>query len=356
MRLRIFAMSSIGVILLSLILIASSMASQDSVQQENKTQENKTVKIINFINGYQGDKSFFDSAVRGLEKARQDFKVKLEVETIEAGYDPVKWQPALEYVADHEDYDILVTGTEDMSRILQSVAAEHKDKKFILYDASVNYTECDCKNVYSVLYKQNESAYLAGAYAGLMTKSGIIGILGGRDTPVINDFVVGYEQGARSVRPNVTVIKQYAGSWNDTGRGKELALEMYRDGADIVFQAAGSTGQGVFQAAQESKRFAIGVDSDQAQIIEQTKPEQAKLILTSAMKNVDNSLYRAIGLFMEGKLPFGQAERLGIREGGVGLARNKYYENATPTPVKTRIDQAENDLVEGKIAVDTALK
>jgi basic membrane protein A len=103
-----------------------------------------------------------------------------------------------------------------MARLLQEVAQKHPDKKFMFYDASVNYTECDCKNVYSVLYKQNEGSYLAGVYAGLMTESGTIGVIGGQDTPVINDFIVGYVQGAKEARPDIKVLGAYAGSWNDS--------------------------------------------------------------------------------------------------------------------------------------------
>jgi basic membrane protein A len=135
-----------------------------------------------------------------------------------------------------------------------------------------------------------------------------------------------------------------------------MATEMYDEGADIVFQAAGTTGLGVFKAAQSSGKRAIGVDSDQALIIEKTDPSQAEHILTSMMKNVDASLYRALGLYVEGELPFGEAETLGVRVGGVGLARNRYYEEATPADVKAAINQAEEDIRDGRITVETAFK
>jgi len=278
------------------------------------------------------------------------------VKTIEAGIDPAKWQPALEDAAANEDYDVMILGTYQMSEFLEKVAPKYPDKKFIIYDVAVNYEKCKCENVYSVMYKQNEGSYLAGVYAGAMSKSGIIGSVGGQDIPVINDFIVGYEQGAKSVNPNVQSIKQYAGGWNDPAKGKELALAMYQQGADIVFQIAGGTGVGVFQAAQEVGKMAIGVDSDQAMIIKETNPEQAKFIPTSMMKNVDNSLYRALKLHIEGKLPYGKAESLGVAEGGVGLAKNEFYDAATPADVKAKIDQAEKDLMGGKIKVDTVFE
>ena len=316
-----------------------------------------TLKIVNLINGVQGDKSFFDSAVRGTTKAEADYGVCVKV--IEAGIDPAKWQPALEDAAANEDYDILIIGTWQMTEFLQTLAQDYPDKKFMIYDAPVNYDDpdTDVSNVYSVSYKQNERSYLAGYYAGLMTETGIIGVVGGQDIPVINDFIVGYKQGAMDAGlDEANVIIQYAGSWNDPAKGKEIALAMYQQGADIVFQVAGGTGVGVFEAAKEMDKWAIGVDSDQATIIEETDPDQAARILTSMMKNVDNSLYRAIGLALEGNLGYGAAEALGVDEGGVGLAYNKFFDENTPDDVKAQLEQVQQDLLDGKITVDTVFK
>ncbi|HMN31702.1 MAG TPA: BMP family ABC transporter substrate-binding protein, partial [Caldilineaceae bacterium] len=146
------------------------------------------------------------------------------------------------------------------------------------------------------------------------------------------------------------------GGWNDPAKGKELAKAQYSQGADIVFQIAGGTGQGVFEAAAEDGKYAIGVDSDQALIIEQADPDQAARILTSMLKNVDNSLFRAISLHLEGKAPYGKTEALGIAEGGVGLARNKFYDESTPDEVKQLVDAAEQKILNGEIKVATAFQ
>lgn len=213
----------------------------------------KGLKVVNLINGVLGDKSFFDSADRGVQKAAKEFG--LEVKTIEAGVDPAKWQPALEDAAANEQYDIMILGTYQMSEFLEKVAPKYADKKFIIYDVSVVYDKCSnkCANVYSVTYLQNEGSYLAGLYAGLMSKSKVIGTIGGQDIPVINDFIAGYKQGAKAAGVD-KVLVQYAGGWNDPAKGKELALAMYQQGADVVFQVAGGTGVGVFQAAQEQSK------------------------------------------------------------------------------------------------------
>ena len=339
-------------------LVLASCAAPAATEKAPAAEPAKAaLKVVNLINGVQGDKSFFDSAVRGVARAEKEFGI--QVKTIEAGADPAKWQPALEDAAANEEYDVMILGTYQMSEFLEKTAPKYPDKKFIIYDVSVNYDNCKCGNVYSITYKQNEGSYLAGVYAGLMTKSGIIGEIGGQDIPVINDFIVGYEQGAKSVKPDIKVVKQYVGganAWNDPAKGKELGLAMYQQGADIIFQIAAGSGLGVFQAAQDMEKYAIGVDSDQATIIKDTNPEQAKVILTSMLKNVDNSLYRAIKMHIEGKLPYGTAEALGVAEGGVGLAKNDVYDAATPAEAKAKIEQAEKDLLAGKIVVETAFK
>lgn len=347
------------------ILIIASMVLVGCGGEEAAGPDGDAVKVVSLVNGVLGDKSFFDSSERGVRQAEDE--LNYTVKTIETGVDPATWEPGLEDAAANEDYDIMIVGTFQMSEFLQNVAPKYPDKKFIIYDVSVDYEACtECGNVYSVTYKQNEGSYLAGLYAGLMTQQPIegmnedliIGVIGGQDIPVINDFIVGYKQGAKDagLDPDSGVIVQYAGGWNDPAKGKEIALAMYQQGADIIFNVAGGTGEGIFQAAEEVGRYAIGVDSDQATIIADTDPEKAARIITSMLKNVDKSLYRALKLVEEGSLPWGQAENLGVAEGGVGLAKNQWYLDITPQEILDAIDQAEADLLAGKIVVDTVFK
>ncbi|MBI9044255.1 MAG: BMP family ABC transporter substrate-binding protein [Anaerolineaceae bacterium] len=345
------------VLVIVMLLVASVFAGckPAAAEEAAPAAEDGAIKVVNLLNGVQGDKSFFDSSVRGVTKAEGE--LGLEVKTIEAGIDPAKWQPALEDAAANEEYDILIVGTYQMSEFLEMVAPKYPDKKFIIYDVAVRYDEFDVSNVYSVMYLQNEGSYLAGYYAGLMSETGIVGAVGGQDIPVINDFIVGFKQGAVDAGLDAeAVLVQYAGSWNDPAKGKELALAMYQQGADIVFQVAGGTGEGVFQAAQEVDKWAIGVDSDQATIYAETKPELAKVIITSMMKNVDNSLYRALKMAVDGTLPYGESELLGVAEGGVGLAYNEFYDAVTSDEVKEKMKQVEQDLLDGKITVDTVFE
>ena len=322
------------------------------------------LKVLNFINGTLGDKSFFDSAKRGVDRAVTELGV--EAETIEASYDATQWEPALVDALANGDYDVVVLGTSNMVEYVQNIAPQYSDVRFIFYDDTVNYETCEggCANVYSMLYKQNEGSYLAGVYAAAMTTQeldgmnpdAIIGSVGGQEIPVILDFMVGYEQGAKDTNPDIQVIRQFADSWNDPAKGKELAKAQYSQGADIVFQIAGGTGQGVFEAAAEDGKYAIGVDSDQALAVADADPAQAERILTSMMKNIDNSIVRALQMHMDGTLPYGQVENLGIAEGGVGLARNDFYEKNTPDSVKQLVDEAEARITSGDIVVETAFQ
>ena len=328
-------------------------------------QDDEPLQIALVVNGVLGDKSFFDSAQRGADWIMDDFDA--EVDTIELGIDPANWETGLDDVmSDSDSYDVLIAGTFQMIDFLAARAHLYPDKYFIFFDAAMPYDNPEvcvdgCQNVYSVLYNQNEGSFLAGIYAAAISASGtdgtnedaVIGAVGGQDIPVINDFIAGYEQGACLVNSDSQVVIQYAGGWNDPARGKEIALAMYEQGADIVFQIAGGTGVGVFEAAEEQNHYAIGVDSDQATIILDTNPDQAEHILTSMMKNVDNSLYRAIELHLAGELPYGSAEGLGIAEGGVGLAVNEIYDDNTPDNVKDLIAAVEEMVVNGDIMVNS---
>ena len=323
------------------------------------------LRIVSVINGTLGDKSFFDSAQRGMDAVADEYD--LEIDTVELGIDPANWEPGLlDVMSQTDSYDILIAGTFQMIDFMAANAHRYPDKLFMFYDAPMPYDNADvcvdaCSNVYSMTYAQNQGSFLAGVYAAAVTTSmmegtndaPIIGAVGGQQIPVIDDFIVGYEQGACLVNPDTQSIVQYAGSWNDPARGKEITLAMYEQGADIVFQIAGGTGVGVFEAAHEQEHFAIGVDSDQAVIVAETDPDQAERILTSMLKNVDNSIFRAVTLHLEGELPYGSSESLGIPEGGVGLAKNEFYDAATSDDIKAMVEAAEAAVVAGEIEVQT---
>lgn len=345
-------------VLLAVVLLVS-VAVAPGCKKTTTTETQKKVKVTLYINGTLGDKSFFDSANRGLEMAIKDLGVDGKV--IEGGYDPAKWQPDLEQLA-QGDSEIIIIGTWQMVDAVTAVAPNHPDKKFIIFDTSVDYSKGNLGNVYSILYKQNEASFLVGALAAMITTSNmplankdkVIGFLGGMDIPVINDFKVGYIQGAHYIDPNVKVLVSYAASFNDPAKGKELVLAQYDQGADIAFNVAGETGLGLIDAAKEKNKYAIGVDSDQYIMLKDKDPEAASHIVTSMMKNVDKSIYRALKLYLEGKLEFGKAESLGLKEEGVGIADNENYQKLVPQEFRDKINELKQKIINGEIKVDTA--
>ncbi len=318
------------------------------------------LKVANLINGVLGDKSFFDSAAHGMDLIKAEYGDKVEVKTIEMTYDETKWEPTLLDTAD-EDWDIIIVGTWQMTEMLQEVAADYPDKKFFIYDTAVDYS-LGLDNVYSILYSQNEASFVAGAMAAAITTSDMplanpeakIGFLGGMDIPVINDFLVGYIEGALYVNPDTKVAISYIGSFSDSAKGKEMALAQYSQGADIGFNVAGQAGLGQLDAAKDMDRYAIGVDSDQAAIFAETDPAKAALITTSVLKRVDQSLLRAVKMHMAGTAPYGKSEILGFAEQGVGLAKNDIYKELVPADIQTLVDDVEAKIRSGEIKVSSA--
>lgn len=317
------------------------------------------LKVVLYINGTLGDKSFFDSAARGVQKAAKELPITAKV--VEGTYDSSRWEPDLAQLCEG-DWDIIIAGNWELQEALEKLAPQHPEKKFITYDNSVTYSKGGLGNVYSILYKQNEGSFLAGALAAMVTNSTmplangqkVIGFLGGMDIPVINDFKVGYEQGAKYVDPSVQILVSYVGSWADAAKGKELMLAQYDQGADIGFNVAGQAGLGLLDAAKDKKRYAIGVDSDQYLLFKDSDPVKASYIVTSMQKNVDNSLYRAIKGTLDGTIKYGAAEALGFKEGGISLSENENYRKLVPADIRAKIAALQKKLMSGQIKVDTA--
>lgn len=335
-------------------------AAKEEKAEDSKKSDGKKLKVTLLVTGSFGDKAFNDSAQAGMKKIQEQFSDKAEVTMVEMGSDKTKFEGAMQD-ASESDADLIITGLWDMKEITEKIAQEYPKKKFILFDTAVDYTLGDLSNVYSMSYKQNEGAFLAGVLAAGVTKSSmpyanadnIIGFVGAKDTAaVINDSAVGYIQGAKFMDPEVKVLVSYVGSYVDSATAKDLALTQYANNADTVFVAAGPASVGVIEAAAESKKYVIGVDSDQAEAYA-GKPEQ-EYIISSAIKNVGESLYLSVEKATEDKLPFGEAEVLGLKDGVVGIAENDIYKKEVPEDIQKKVEDAKQDILGGKVTVDTA--
>ena len=347
----------IALLLTAAVTVSTLFTNVLTVQAEGKDD---LPKIACLLNGNLGDKSFFDSSNLGMQKIEE--QLGCETKVIEMGFDNTVWESTLYEVSD-EDYDIIIVGTYQMQELLSEVALEYPDKKYIIYDSNVPYDEGDYSNVYSISFKQNEAAYLAGALAAMLaddeslelsTGQNIIGAVAAMDIPVLNDFIVGYIQGATDVVPETKVAVSYIGNFDDTAKAKDLASSQYDIGSSVCFNVAAQAGLGMIEAAEKEHRFAIGVDSDQAAALAETKPEQADVIVTSVLKNIDQVLLYSIQRAIEGTLPYGSEETLGMENDAVGLAINDYYNNMTTQEMRDKITELQEKIQSGEIEVKSA--
>ncbi len=354
-------------VMLSLVMVLSMAgcgSKEEAASGEGGSGEPYKVALV--IAGVLGDKSFYDSANEGLTKLKDELgaeKFDFKVEQMGGGSaDQANWEPTILDYCESGEYDLIITGSWQMGDPLASAANTYKDQKFIYFDETYDFEGYgNNENIYNVLFKQNEVSYLAGALAGLMTKTegidginasdNVISVLGGQDGIVINDFVVGYIQGAKDVNPDVKVATSYVGNFDDAAKGKDLALSMFNAGSDIGFCVAGNAGNGQIEAAKETGKYAIGVDSDQAALL----PDYAANIPTSAVKNVGNALYAAIKEAMAGELAYGTTESFGLADGGVELVKDAHYEEIVPEDIRKTIDELEQKVIKGEIKVNSAL-
>jgi basic membrane protein A len=322
---------------------------------ERRHDGGQQLRVALFVNGTLGDKSFFDSAARGMAELRRTMPVFTKV--IEGGIDPTRWEGALTDLADSGDYDLIVVGTFTMVPYVQKLAQQFPAARFLLFDATVDYRACPCANVHSLLFRQNEGAYLAGFLAASLMEQGLpgiaphsgLGVIGGMQIPAIDDFTIGFKAGAAKAAPRIAVVSQYANAFSDPAAGKEIAKAQYGQGAGLIFHAAGATGQGVNEAAAEAGRYVIGVDMDQYAYYLGAHPERAARIVTSVMKNVDAAIVSAVRRHLAGRLAYGSADSLGLAEGGVSLAMQSAVLDAAPRPLLARLQAVQADIVAGRV-------
>lgn len=311
-------------------------------------------KAILIVNGNLGDLGFFDSANGGMQRLKSE--LGMDIQVIETGDDESKWEPALADAAE-EEADYVIGVSPSMVEPMQNIAPMYPEKKFLMMDNTVDFEGGDYSNVYCATFKQNEGSFLAGAVAATLAKeTGKLGFVGGMDIPPINDFLVGYIEGALAVNPDTKVIATYPGDYYDPAKGKEHGIVLSNQGAEVMFAAAGPTGLGVIEAAVDAGKYIIGVDSDQsAGYAANGDTATANQIVTSMMKNVGDAIFRAVELDLKGELPMGTSESLGIAEGGVGLAKNDVYNSTLTDEEKKAIEDIEAKVIAGEIKVSTAI-
>lgn len=316
--------------------------------------EGEPLKVICLLNGTLGDKSFFDSAAAGIALINENID-NVEATYVEMGYDSSVWATTLADVSEG-DYDVIIVGTYQLQDALQEIAPQYPDNRYIIFDSNVDYSAGDCGNVYSISFKQNEASYLAGALAAMLAEQegkNIISTVGAMEIPVINDFIVGYIQGATDYNPDIKVITSYVGNFNDTAIAKELAEIQINSGSCVCFNVASQAGLGMIEAAANAGVYAIGVDADQAEALAADgRADFAEHIVSSVMKNIDQVLLLSMQRHVEGTLPYGTEEPLGMTEKAVGLAdSNDYYMSMTTEEMRAHIAELAEKINSGEITV-----
>ena len=300
----------------------------------------------------RGDRSFNDSAFAGAEAAVEEFGGEYrEVTPNEDGSDRAELLAQLA----EEGYNPVIAVGFAYDDVLADVAAEFPDTTFAQVDGSNKLFDGSSKgdNVTGLLFAAEQGSFLAGAAAALKSESGSIGFIGGVDVPLIQTFQAGYEAGAREVNPDIQINTQYispAGDFsgfNDPARAQILAQGMYSAGADIVFQVAGGSGTGVFQAAAAAGGRAIGVDSDQYNTVDD--PALQAVIMTSMLKRVDNAVLAFVSDYVDGTVEGGSDIMYDLESEGVGLATSGGFID----DIQDDIDGFRQRIIDGDIEVPT---
>jgi basic membrane protein A len=300
----------------------------------------------------RGDKSFNDSAFAGAEAAIKEFGGEYrEVTPNEDGSDRAE---LLAQLAD-EGYDPVIAVGFAYDEVIAEVAADFPETTFAQVDGSNTLPDGSSKgdNVTGLIFASEQGSFLAGAAAALKSETGQVGFVGGVDVPLIQTFQAGYEAGARAVDPSIVINSEYispAGDFsgfNDPARAQILAQGMYAGGADIVFQVAGGSGTGVFQAAAAAGGRAIGVDSDQYQTVDD--PALQAVIMTSMLKRVDNAVHAFVGDFLDGNVQGGTDIVYDLASEGVGLATTGGFID----DIQSDIDEYRQQIIDGAIEVPT---
>jgi basic membrane protein A len=321
-------------------------AGGDSTKTAGGPASNVHVGLV-FDVGGRGDQSFNDAAYAGLERAMAELNIPKEnVEYIEPGEGGDR-ESALRQLA-NGPYDVIFGIGFLFSDDVLAVAKDFPAKKFACVDMNVPADGALPPNVVALKFKEEEGSYLVGALSGLLSKSHKLGFVGGMQIPLIKKFEAGYVAGVKKVAPETSVDVKYAGvdgsAFKNPTKGKELALAIYNGGADIIYHASGSTGLGVFEAAREKDKLAIGVDSDQ----QSAMPGH---VLTSMVKRVDVAVYNTIKDVQNGTFPGGQTHVFGLKDGGVDYVYDDKNKAMIPDAIHTQVEDLRKQIVAGSIAV-----
>lgn len=298
--------------------------------------------------GKINDGTFNQFANEGLQRAAQELGVETAYIETQAQADYAK---NLEQFAT-QNYDMIIGVGFLMGDAVKEAALKHPTIMYAIVDFAYDPV---IPNVQGLVFAEDEAGYLAGALAAQMSKSGTIAVVGGMEIPPVQKYVIGYENGAKSVKPDVIVKKVYIDSFTDRARGGEAAKDFISQGADVIFGAGGQTGSGGIQAAAQDNIWVIGVDQDEyVTTFQSGKAPGANKIISSALKRVDNAVFDAIKAAQDGMFA-GGTKLNDAKSQGVGLAMFHDAEKDVPADVKAKLDEILKGLADGSIKTNVTL-
>ena len=296
--------------------------------------------------GGRGDQSFNDAAAAGLDKAADEFGIETNEAEAANGEPESAKEERLRALASAGFNPVIAVGFA-YSGAVKKVAAELPDTQFAIIDDAAAAGD----NIANLLFAEEQGSFLVGAAAALKSESGNIGFVGGVDVPLIHKFQAGYEAGAKEVNPDIEVQVKYLtqppdfSGFGDPAKGKTAAAGMFDKGADVVYQAAGGSGGGVFEAAMDAGGFAIGVDSDQYNTAD---PAVKDVIITSMLKKVDVAVYDFISTVVEGNFTAGPVT-YDLEKDGVGYSTS----GGQIDDITSKLDEYKQQIIDGSITVPT---
>ncbi|HYF80227.1 MAG TPA: BMP family ABC transporter substrate-binding protein [Symbiobacteriaceae bacterium] len=324
-----FSKATVAVVALSILLAGCGGAKDGGAAGGTKFKVGMSTDV-----GGLNDASFNAAAYEGLKKAEKELGA--EIKAIESKRNE-DYEPNFKSLIDLK-YDLAWGIGFLMKDAVTSMAKANPNQKFALIDETV-----ELPNVASVTFKEQEGSFLMGVIAAKTTKTKKVGFVGGMDFEVIHHFDWGFQAGVKSVDPTIQVVRVYSGSFTDPAKGKEDALNILNSGADVIFHAAGATGNGVIEAAAAQKKFAIGVDKDQNSLAKD-------YVISSMMKRVDVAVFNVSKQTKDGKFPGGTKTVLGLKEDGVGYAPSTLW-NKMPEGTKALVDKWADAIKAGKVTV-----
>ncbi|MEG3630933.1 BMP family lipoprotein [Streptomyces poriticola] len=345
---RISKLTRVAVGVASIALVATACGGTSGESGSAGGADDKGVAIAYDIGG-RGDQSFNDAAYRGLEQAKQEFGYETaDIEPTEGETDADKEQ-RLSSLA-RQGYNPVIGVGFAYGPAMTAVAEQYPETTFGIVDSVV-----EADNVASLVFAENEASYLAGVAAAKATETKTVGFIGGVDVPLIHKFQAGYEQGVKDTDPSVKVISQYLtqtaeeGGFSSPDKGKAAAEGQIEKNADVLYQAAGLSGQGVIEAASKAGVWAIGVDSDQYE--QEALAAYRDAILTSALKDIDGAVY-ALAKSVEDGEPLTGVQTFDLQTDGVGLSESNPRYAEVPG-LGDAVEQAKEEIISGAIQVRT---